>query len=258
MRSSCSLLAAPLAGTAGWATLFASAGGRSSSLCVNGGFLCLNGVLLRWLGHGFLWEQNTWIAGVKITQQLGRAAWETVGGRPETSKTTGTGSRWSPWNQILSRDSATKISCLSSMTPIADENDKWASYAGPGGWNGKSRCINSVCLADWDETRWCRSWHARSWKWWDDDRGIPNPFQHMGIDEGAEGACNPLFCWFEEQGKESETCSFGHCRLLYWSDAMFGRWEMRAWKFLATPRSSPSIKVNIRQIFTYILLLSEP
>ena len=23
-----------------------------------------------------------------------------------------------------------------SMTTIADLNDKWASYAGPGGWNG--------------------------------------------------------------------------------------------------------------------------
>lgn len=36
------------------------------------------------------------------------------------------------------------------MTSIADENDKWAFYAGLGGWNGKSRCINSGCLADWD------------------------------------------------------------------------------------------------------------
>lgn len=24
-----------------------------------------------------------------------------------------------------------------SMTTIADQNDKWASYAKPGGWNGK-------------------------------------------------------------------------------------------------------------------------
>lgn len=24
-----------------------------------------------------------------------------------------------------------------SMTTIADLNDKWAAYAGPGGWNGK-------------------------------------------------------------------------------------------------------------------------
>lgn len=27
---------------------------------------------------------------------------------------------------------------ISSMTTIADINDKWASYAGPGGWNGIS------------------------------------------------------------------------------------------------------------------------
>lgn len=24
-----------------------------------------------------------------------------------------------------------------SMTSIADLNDKWAAYAGPGGWNGR-------------------------------------------------------------------------------------------------------------------------
>lgn len=29
--------------------------------------------------------------------------------------------------------------CLSSMTSRADENDKWASYAGPGGWNGNQK-----------------------------------------------------------------------------------------------------------------------
>ena len=29
------------------------------------------------------------------------------------------------------------LSCF-SMTAIADTNDKWASYAGPGGWNGLS------------------------------------------------------------------------------------------------------------------------
>lgn len=27
---------------------------------------------------------------------------------------------------------------LLSMTTIADLNDKWAAYAGPGGWNGKN------------------------------------------------------------------------------------------------------------------------
>jgi hypothetical protein len=31
-----------------------------------------------------------------------------------------------------------------SMTSRADENDQWAAYAGPGGWNGKNlRCICS-------------------------------------------------------------------------------------------------------------------
>lgn len=27
---------------------------------------------------------------------------------------------------------------LFSMTEIADLNDKWAAYAGPGGWNGRN------------------------------------------------------------------------------------------------------------------------
>lgn len=27
---------------------------------------------------------------------------------------------------------------ICSMTTLADLNDKWASYAGPGGWNGRS------------------------------------------------------------------------------------------------------------------------
>lgn len=30
------------------------------------------------------------------------------------------------------------VSLLLSMTTIADLNDKWAAYAGPGGWNGKN------------------------------------------------------------------------------------------------------------------------
>lgn len=31
------------------------------------------------------------------------------------------------------------------MTTIADLNDKWASYAGPGGWNGKGDdCILKI------------------------------------------------------------------------------------------------------------------
>ena len=31
------------------------------------------------------------------------------------------------------------FSFLFSMTTIADLNDKWAAYAGPGGWNGNNR-----------------------------------------------------------------------------------------------------------------------
>lgn len=30
-----------------------------------------------------------------------------------------------------------------SMTTIADQNDKWASYAGPGGWNGTFFLVSS-------------------------------------------------------------------------------------------------------------------
>lgn len=30
------------------------------------------------------------------------------------------------------------FSLLFSMTTIADLNDKWAAYAGPGGWNGNN------------------------------------------------------------------------------------------------------------------------
>lgn len=33
-----------------------------------------------------------------------------------------------------------------SMTSRADQNDRWASYAGPGGWNGKSSDIRGFCL----------------------------------------------------------------------------------------------------------------
>jgi len=31
------------------------------------------------------------------------------------------------------------------MTSRADQNDRWASYAGPGGWNGKSSDIRRFC-----------------------------------------------------------------------------------------------------------------
>jgi hypothetical protein len=36
------------------------------------------------------------------------------------------------------------------MTSRADQNDKWASYAGPGGWNGKnSDCLVLECLINY-------------------------------------------------------------------------------------------------------------
>lgn len=34
-----------------------------------------------------------------------------------------------------------------SMTTIADLNDKWAAYAGPGGWNGR----NTILLYAFDQ-----------------------------------------------------------------------------------------------------------
>lgn len=33
------------------------------------------------------------------------------------------------------------------MTTIADMNDKWASYAGPGGWNGKIVFLSEVQIS---------------------------------------------------------------------------------------------------------------
>lgn len=35
-------------------------------------------------------------------------------------------------------------SLLLSMTTTADLNDKWATYAGPGGWNGKNEIFVNV------------------------------------------------------------------------------------------------------------------
>lgn len=32
----------------------------------------------------------------------------------------------------------TSVLFFFSMTTIADINDKWAAYAGPGGWNGRN------------------------------------------------------------------------------------------------------------------------
>lgn len=71
---------------------------------------------------------------------------------------------------------------LSSMTTIADLNDKWAAYAGPGGWNGKIFVAFLVisanqlipepflfipCVSFMDRPR-----YAGSWQWWHDFPGI--------------------------------------------------------------------------------------
>ena len=78
-----------------------------------------------------------------------------------------------------------------SMTAIADINDKWAAYAGPGGWNGRvdihihmlltstlTRCLLS-------STHYDRSRYVRSWKRGNDLPGVSVPFQHLGFDEGT-------------------------------------------------------------------------
>jgi len=43
-----------------------------------------------------------------------------------------------------------KPSNFFSMTTIADLNDKWASYAGPGGWNGNIDFPLDFVLSDAD------------------------------------------------------------------------------------------------------------
>lgn len=86
-----------------------------------------------------------------------------------------------------------------SMTTIADLNDKWAAYAGPGGWNGKDIILVIYIWAKmwlWLNI-WIfllfshflmlfdRPWYVRSWKWRHVLPGVPITFQHLGSDEGA-------------------------------------------------------------------------
>lgn len=75
------------------------------------------------------------------------------------------------------------------MTTIADLNDKWAAYAGPGGWNGTLRPLYSICeyLPTFIELGlmvFGRSGYVRSWERWHDLPGISSTFQHLGFDEG--------------------------------------------------------------------------
>jgi hypothetical protein len=82
------------------------------------------------------------------------------------------------------------------MTSRADQNDKWAHYAGPGGWNGKSlrwfcpsmgNC-QTICWIRTDQQMMScsnlRSWHAWSWEWWDDWSWVPFALQHLGTCQG--------------------------------------------------------------------------
>lgn len=72
-----------------------------------------------------------------------------------------------------------------SMTTIADLNDKWAAYAGPGGWNGRNMILLyafgqrfgyelkqivqfflNLLMISLMLIR--RPRYVRSWKWWHD------------------------------------------------------------------------------------------
>lgn len=44
-----------------------------------------------------------------------------------------------------------------SMTDIADKNNKWASYAGPGGWNGNHIREEFKLSAFWNCSIYCYS-----------------------------------------------------------------------------------------------------
>jgi hypothetical protein len=69
-----------------------------------------------------------------------------------------------------------------SMTDIADKNNKWASYVGPGGWNGNYVSdefkLSAICNALWscsvycysiiEPLLFCRPRYAGSRQWWHD------------------------------------------------------------------------------------------
>lgn len=44
---------------------------------------------------------------------------------------------WGPGIANSWRTTGDIVDNWNSMTSLADQNDQWASYAGPGGWNGK-------------------------------------------------------------------------------------------------------------------------
>lgn len=86
------------------------------------------------------------------------------------------------------------------MTSIADINDKWAAYAGPGGWNGIIHIYEFMCSVDTNETvsrclisstLYDRSRYVRSRKWRNDIPGVQSTFQHMGYNEGIISSLVP-------------------------------------------------------------------
>lgn len=68
------------------------------------------------------------------------------------------------------------------MTTIADINNKWAAYAGPGGWNGDNiltpNFIKDIALIFQliSSVFHYRSRYVRSWKRWNDLPGVPSAF----------------------------------------------------------------------------------
>lgn len=82
------------------------------------------------------------IAGAKKTLQPGLPLWGTAGGQQEILKINGKGRNVALWEDHLwTQQTSLCMLCSnsglpSSMTSLADQNDRWASYAGPGAWNG--------------------------------------------------------------------------------------------------------------------------
>lgn len=96
------------------------------------------------------------------------------------------------------------LKCFSMMA-IADKNDKWASYAGPGGWNGRSfRPVNTSSNQHAFTWMSCNLRHAGSRKWGDDNRRVPLPFQHMGFSEGNDMPSFELSVIAVNQGQEQK------------------------------------------------------
>ena len=84
-----------------------------------------------------------------MIQQLGQEILVTVGEQQEISKIIGRGFSsfiaffFCNLNGTNEDESFNVCVCVViSMTTIADQNDRWASYARPGSWNGKYSLFN--------------------------------------------------------------------------------------------------------------------